>query len=85
MTLFRTWLFGLVAAAMALGVHALALGRLGGDALPWYGAVILLAVAMSCGFHWIPALKKVSSGFVIIICAVAAAGLGAWLMPIEEE
>lgn len=47
--------------------------------------VILLAVAMSCGFHWIPALNKVSSGFVIIICAVAAAGLGAWLMPIEEE
>ena len=35
----------LLAAAMALGVHALALGRLGGDALPWYGAVILLAVA----------------------------------------
>ena len=30
---------------LALGVHALALGRLGGDALPWYGAVILLAVA----------------------------------------
>ena len=35
----------LLAAATALGVHALALGRLGGDALPWYGAVILLAVA----------------------------------------
>ena len=34
----------LLAAAMALGVHALALGRLGGDALPWYGVVILLAV-----------------------------------------
>lgn len=46
--------------------------------------VILAAVAMSCCFHWIPFLKHVSSGFVIIICAVAASALGAWLYPIEE-
>lgn len=46
--------------------------------------VILAAVAMSCCFHWIPFLMHVSSGFVIIVCAVAASALGAWLYPIEE-
>lgn len=46
--------------------------------------VILLAVILSCGFHWIPVLQKISSGFVIIICAVAASALGAWLYPLEN-
>lgn len=47
--------------------------------------VILIAVAMSCCFHWIPGLKQLSSGFVIIICAVTASAIGAWLYPIEEN
>lgn len=46
--------------------------------------VILIAVAMSCCFHWIPLLKHISSGFVIIICAVAASAVGAWLYPVDE-
>lgn len=47
--------------------------------------VILVAVAMSCCFRWIPVFRHVSSGFVIIICAVAASALGAWLYPVKEE
>ena len=47
--------------------------------------VILIAVAMSCCFQWIPGLNKLSSGFVIIICAVTASAIGAFLYPIEEE
>lgn len=47
--------------------------------------VILVAVAMSCCFRWIPMFRHVSSGFVIIICAVAASALGAWLYPVKEE
>ena len=46
--------------------------------------VILAAVAMSCCFRWIPFLKQISSGFVIIICAVAASAMGAWLYPVDE-
>ena len=46
--------------------------------------VILAAVAMSCCFRWIPFLKNISSGFVIIICAVAASAMGAWLYPVDE-
>lgn len=50
-----------------------------------YLKVIVIAVALSCCFHWLPLLRKMSSGFVIIICAVAASAIGAILYPIEEE
>ena len=46
--------------------------------------VVLAAAALSCAFHWVPGLNRVSPGFVIILCAVAAAGLGAWLFPTGE-
>ena len=48
-------------------------------------AVVAVAVAMSCAFYWIPALASVSSGFVIIICAVVAAVFGALIFPVEES
>ena len=47
--------------------------------------VVLAAVAMSLCFHYIPGLTPVSSGFVIIICGVLAAALGAWRYPAEED
>lgn len=47
--------------------------------------VTLMAVIMSCCFHYIPELKQISSGFVIIICAVAASAIGALLFPIKEQ
>ncbi|MBR2824537.1 MAG: AzlC family ABC transporter permease [Clostridia bacterium] len=48
-------------------------------------AVVALSVALSLCFHFIPGLNQISSGFVIIICAVAAASVGAILFPVEEE
>lgn len=47
--------------------------------------VVLLAVAMSLMFRYLPVLNQVSSGFVIIICAVAASTVGALLFPVGEE
>ena len=44
---------------------------------------ILAAVALSCAFKYIPPLSAVPSGFVIIICAVAASMLLAVLRPVE--
>ena len=44
-------------------------------------AVILIAVAMSCLFTLLPLFSFLSDGFRIILCAVAASALGAWLMP----
>jgi len=43
--------------------------------------VILIAVAMSCLFTLMPLFAFLSDGFRIILCAVAASALGAWLMP----
>ena len=42
------------------------------------------AVALSCAFRYLPVLNRVSGGFVSIICAVAAAALGALLAPIRD-
>lgn len=47
--------------------------------------VVVLAVILSCCFRYIPFLSGISGGFVIILCAVAAAGVGAWLFPIKED
>lgn len=50
-------------------------------------AVVLaigLAVAISCLFNWLPMLSNVGSGFVIIICALVAAGVAAALFPVKE-
>ena len=46
--------------------------------------VVGTAVALSLAFRYVPGLNRVSSGFVIILCAVAAAALGAVLFPTEE-
>lgn len=47
--------------------------------------VIFGAVILSSCFRWIPVLCSVSSGFVIIICAVICAGLAAALAPIDKD
>lgn len=47
--------------------------------------VLGIAVAASCAFAFIPVLQAVGSGFVIIICAVAASAAGAWLFPVTGE
>lgn len=46
--------------------------------------VLLLAVALSCLIAWTPLSRLISGGFSIILCTLAAAGLGAWLFPREE-
>lgn len=43
--------------------------------------VVLIAVFMSCVFRWTPGLNRVSSGWVIIICGVAASAFGALRYP----
>ena len=47
--------------------------------------VIIIAVVLSCCFKWIPVINKLSSGFVIIICAVFASIIGALLYPIDDD
>lgn len=47
--------------------------------------IVLLAVALSFGLYYLPGLNQISSGFAIIICAVIASAIGAWLFPVKEE
>ena len=47
--------------------------------------VVLIAIAISLLFNYLPALKGVSGGFVVIICAVVAAAIGAVLFPVKDE
>lgn len=46
---------------------------------------ILTAIAFSCIFRYVPILSKVPSGFTVIICAVAASLIFAFVAPIEPE
>lgn len=44
-----------------------------------------IAVTLSCAFHFLPFLKAVPSGFVVIICAVAASLIMAAVAPVKSE
>ena len=46
--------------------------------------VVLVAVCISVCFRYISALSSVTGGFVVIICAVVAATLGALLFPVHD-
>ena len=47
--------------------------------------VVAVSLVFSSAFYYLPVLRNISSGFTIIICTVAAAGIGAVLFPIKEE
>lgn len=47
--------------------------------------VTVMALVLSAAFYYLPVLREISSGFTIIICTVAAAGIGAVLFPVKEE
>ncbi len=46
---------------------------------------VLIASAMSCAFYYIPLFDKLSQGFAIIICAVAASLIMAYAAPKSGE
>lgn len=48
-------------------------------------ACVAIAVGLSCLFYYVPGLKEIPGGFVIIICACAASAVMAALAPVETE
>ena len=46
--------------------------------------VTAIAAAVSCLMYYAPVLSEVSVGFAIIVSAVVAAAVGAWLFPVED-
>lgn len=47
--------------------------------------VVLIAVVLSVLLRYLPLFSKISAGFAIIICAVAASAIGAVVYPVKEE
>ena len=47
--------------------------------------VVIAAAVCSCVFSLVPVLQNISSGFVIIICSVFAATIGALIKPVETD
>lgn len=47
--------------------------------------VVLTAVILSCGIHYIPVFQGISAGITVIICTVAAAVAGAILFPVPMD
>jgi 4-azaleucine resistance transporter AzlC len=45
---------------------------------------VAIAVALSCLIYYVPGLKALS-GFSVIICAVIASAVMAWLAPVKED
>ena len=48
-------------------------------------AAVIISIALSCSFKYLPLLNKVPDGFVIIICALAASLIMAAVAPIKED
>lgn len=46
---------------------------------------VLIAIACSCAFRYVPALSGVTVGFAIIICALVASLLGAAFFPVKDD
>lgn len=46
--------------------------------------VLMFSIILSCYFELIKPVIEISSGFVIILCTILAAGVGAYLFPIKE-
>ncbi len=46
---------------------------------------VVLSIILSCIFYYVPLLKSVPSGFVIIICATVASGIFAFFAPLAQQ
>ena len=46
---------------------------------------VLLAIGLSCAFYYLPYLSSVPSGFTVIICAVAASAVFAFVAPVKVD
>ena len=47
--------------------------------------VVIIAVALSLMFRYVPGINRLQGGYAIILSAVAASAVGAWLYPVKED
>ena len=46
---------------------------------------VVLALVLSCLFTWVPGIRQLSAGLVIVVCTVVAAAICAWVFPVKQE
>ena len=46
---------------------------------------VVMAIAASLGFTYLPVLKNLSGGWVIIVITLLVSGIAAWLFPIDVQ
>lgn len=47
--------------------------------------IVLLSVTIICILRYVPLFGAISSGFRVVIAAISAAGIGAWLFPVDRD
>lgn len=71
--------------AMGIALYGMFLAVILPAARKSRGALIVIAIAAAVSLLFYYVITAISSGFAIIISAVLAAAVGAWLFPISEE
>ena len=73
--------------AMGIALYAMFIAIIIPDARRNYKIliIILIAVAISCGLHYIPVINTIGIGFKIIIATVIPAIIGAIFFPVKKE
>ena len=76
-----------IAAALGIAIYGMFVAIVVPPAKRERGVLVasLIAVAVSCAVAYLPFLQFITSGFSIIISALVAAALAAWLFPIRGE
>ncbi len=75
-----------VCAALGLAIYSMFIAIIVPPAKADKGVLwaVLIASAMSCAFYYIPLFEQLSQGFSIIICAVVASAIMAYIAPKSE-
>ena len=76
-----------VCAALGLAIYSMFIAIIVPPAKADKGVLcaVIIASAMSCVFYYIPLFNGISQGFSIIICAVTASGIMAYIAPKSAE
>ena len=51
----------------------------------WTALCVATSIVLSCIFYYAPVLKEIPTGFTVIICAVVASALFAFIKPVTVE